>query len=443
MVNPLKNNALHLHADLEWLADVITKRYYAHQENKKLDVQKLDAPSLYKEESIYKKVIKKFKFSNAERIVVLLALIPHIAPYFIDDIITGIQKSEGRDKLSSHKTGTVPTVDLALFILAGDDLEKRLYFQQIFDQENFLCRNDIISLDNEVTVISRLQQPLRISQEYLALLTTGKKYHPDFSMSFPAKRISTELDLNDLVLTNDTLSQVNEIDAWVKYGSSILDEWELSKRLSPGLKVLFFGPPGTGKTTTASVIGKMTGLDVYRIDLSMVISKYVGETQKNLAKVFDVANHKKWILFFDEADALFAKRTEGNADQNVHYANQDIAYLLQKLEDHNGVVILSSNMRKNMDEAFTRRFHNMIFFPMPSASERSKIWKIAFSSKTNFDEDVDLDEIAKTYVISGGAIMNVVRYSSLKAMERKKKVILLKDIVTGIRREYQKEGRTI
>ena len=148
-------------------------------------------------------------------------------------------------------------------------------------------------------------------------------------------------------------------------------------------------------------------------------------------------------FFFDEADALFAKRTEGNPDQNAHYANQDVAFLLQKLEDHHGVVILSSNMRKNMDEAFTRRFHNMIFFPMPSASERLKIWKIAFSSKTDFDEDVDLEQIAKTYVISGGAIMNVVRYSSLKAMERKKKVILLRDIITGIRREYQKEGRTI
>ncbi|MBL7731679.1 MAG: ATP-binding protein [Chitinophagaceae bacterium] len=443
MVNLVKNTAKHLQADLQWLAEVVRKRYEAHHTGRKLDVQKMHAPALGKEDSVYKRLITEFRFSNAERIVLLLSLVPHTVPYLLDDVMTGLQKTEGRDRLSFNRTGTVPTLDLVLFILAGDDLELRLHYQQLFDPENFLCRNNIITPDADAETVSVLQQPIRLSKEYLSLLLTGKPYHPDFSLNFPAKRITTQLSLDDLVLGKDTLDNVNEINAWVKYGATMLQEWDLARRLSPGLKVLFFGPPGTGKTTTASVIGKMAGLDVYRIDLSMVISKYVGETQKNLAKVFDAASHKNWILFFDEADALFAKRSDNQADQNVHYANQDVAYLLQKLEDHSGVVILSSNMRKNMDEAFTRRFHNIIFFPMPSAGERQKIWEIGFSKKTKLDKDVDLERLAENYIISGGAIMNVVRYSSLKAMERKKNIILLKDILSGVRREYFKEGRTI
>jgi len=443
MVNYLKNNARQIETDLEWLSTIVRKRYYAHRENKKLDIQKIEAPPLHRERSVYKAIIKNFEFGVAERIVLLLALIPHTAPWFLDDIINNIEKNEGDQHMPSQRNGTIPTLDLTLFILAGDDLEKRLYYQQLFEQDSFLCSNNIITLDGDVTTATRLQQPLKISQEYLSLLTTGKPWYPEFNMNFPAKRITTGLELDDLVLSDDTVEQVKEIRSWVKYGPDMLKKWGLGNRLSPGLKLLFFGPPGTGKTTTASVIGKLSGLEVYKIDLSMVISKYVGETQKNLSRLFDAANQKNWILFFDEADALFAKRSEKQMDQNTHYANQEIAYLLQKLDDHNGVVILSSNMRNNMDEAFTRRFHNMIFFAMPSAKERQEIWQKGFSPMTEMDEDVDLEEIAKSYVISGGAIMNVVRYASLKAMERRRDVILKKDIIAGITREFAKEARTI
>lgn len=443
MVMPYQYNARHLENELQWLAGVIKLRYDHIRSTKKkdLDIEAIEAPDLSKFDSIYKTIVTEYKFINAERVVLLLALIPNIRPFFLDDISNTLLKS-GNDNFLPAKGGTVPTIDLALFILAGDDLEKRFYYQQMFSPGSLMCQNGILNVDHDASHEVQLQQPLKISPEYLSLLTVGKAYKPGFSVTFPAKRIGTALNWSDLVLNNTTLAHVNEINSWIKHSKQLLYDWELGKRLAPGYKVLFFGPPGTGKTFTASLIGKQTGFDVYRIDLSMVVSKYIGETEKNLSNIFNAADNKEWILFFDEADALFGKRSDLK-DSHDRYANQEVAYLLQKIEDHNGVVILSSNMRSNIDEAFTRRFQNIIQFPMPTVTERLKIWQQAFSKKTVMAGDVNLEHIAAQYELSGGAIMNVIRYASLKALEQNGNTIHMHDIVKGVQREYTKEGRTI
>jgi SpoVK/Ycf46/Vps4 family AAA+-type ATPase len=188
------------------------------------------------------------------------------------------------------------------------------------------------------------------------------------------------------------------------------------------------------------LLGKNTGLDVYRIDLSMIVSKFIGETEKNLANVFDQAMNHKWILFFDEADALFGKRTSASSAHD-RYANQEVSYLLQRIEDYPGVVILATNLKSNIDEAFARRFQNMIHFPMPGTEERLQLWEKAFSKNSKLDDGVDLFKIASTHVISGGAIINVVRYCSLMAIERGDNIILGSDIEKGIKREFKKEGK--
>ncbi|MEY2564940.1 MAG: hypothetical protein QOH88_3133 [Verrucomicrobiota bacterium] len=226
------------------------------------------------------------------------------------------------------------------------------------------------------------------------------------------------------------------------HGHRLLKEWEMDRKLQPGFTSLFCGPPGTGKTLSACLLGQHCGCDVYKIDLSMIASKYIGETEKNLAKVFDLAEHKNWILFFDEADALFGKRTQV-ADAHDRFANQEISFLLQRIEEFHGVVILTSNIKTNIDDAFIRRFHSVVNFPMPKPRERLRIWRNAFSSRAVMEETVDLDLVADKYDLSGGTIMNVVRYSSLKALSRNENIILLEDIETGIRREFLKEGRTV
>ncbi len=221
----------------------------------------------------------------------------------------------------------------------------------------------------------------------------------------------------------------------------MMEDWDLKKRIKPGFRVLFYGASGTGKTFTAALLGKYTGREVYRVDLSMIVSKYIGETEKNLSGVFDKAENKDWILFFDEADALFGKRTGVN-DAHDRYANQEVSFLLQRIENYDGLAILSTNLKRNMDEAFMRRFQSVIYFPMPQVEDRLRLWRNTFSPQTQLDGRIDLEKIAEKYDLSGGAIVNVVQYCSLMSMKRGDNIIDYDDLQEGIRKELQKEGKS-
>jgi SpoVK/Ycf46/Vps4 family AAA+-type ATPase len=174
----------------------------------------------------------------------------------------------------------------------------------------------------------------------------------------------------------------------------------------------------------------------------MIVSKYIGETEKNLSKIFDIAQHKNWILFFDEADALFGKRTAASSSNDRH-ANQQTAYLLQRIEDFPGIVILATNLKANMDDAFTRRFQAMIHFNMPSAEERYQLWNNAFSETCTLHPDIDLYKIAEEYELAGGSIINVLRFCALSAIRRNDSVVTKQELLAGLRREFKKENKTV
>lgn len=250
------------------------------------------------------------------------------------------------------------------------------------------------------------------------------------------------MEWNDLVLTQGTRDEIQELMMWMKHEKTLMQEWGLSKRFIPGYKTLFYGPPGTGKTLTATLLGKKLERDVYRIALSSVVSKYIGETEKNLDKIFARAENMKCILFFDEADALFGKRTNVS-DAHDRYANQEVSYLLQRIEEFPGVVILASNFSNNIDEAFMRRFQAVAYFPLPGARERLAIWKGVLSTFPMLEIDWDIEKVANRYELSGGSIMNVMRYASLMAIDKSSEAIQHTDIINGIRRELQKEGKTL
>lgn len=443
----LSDNALTLERELAWLAELIEtalKRHFGH-EGEIPEVHAIPPPDLAADPSGYARTVRGLGLDSAERLVLILALAPQLRPQVLDGFLlknpaTGLSYAEFGGAPESGQSGFRPTLETAAFILAGGDLMWRLALQQRFDPDHRLIRDRLLDVGDGPG--GPFGMPLRVGRDQWGRLTTGTRYRPSFGSGFPAKRIDTPLAWADLVLGEHTLEDVEEIRAWIEHRHTLLHDWELRTKIKPGFRSLFYGPPGTGKTLTASLLGKSTGLDVYRVDLSLVVSKWVGETEKNLAGVFDQAERHDWILFFDEADALFGKRTQ-TSSANDRYANQEVAYLLQRVEDFPGVVILASNLKGNMDEAFARRFQSMVYFPMPGPEERLRLWRGAFSKKTPLESAVDLDALAREYEVTGGAIINVVRYASLMALRRGGKTILLQDIRQGIRREFRKDGKVI
>jgi hypothetical protein len=444
MKQSIKNNAGVLSAEMEWLHQLIDLRLrlYFNDEPAYEHFDQLHAPVL-KSDSFYAGIINKYNLQLPERIVLALALAPHLKPEILDGFFT---KNNTYDKRFTEFGGAygnnlsfLPTVETALFLLAGTHLEDRLMHYPFLLPCSQLLSNKMVRLEPGAKDEPFLNSLLILSEEYRLYFITGEMRKTDFNEAFPAKLITTALNWNDVVLPQHTMDGLQEIQDWMEHGQSLLDTDNLGKRIKPGYKSLFYGPPGTGKTLTASLLGKSTGRDVYKIDLSMVVSKYIGETEKNLARVFDLAEDKKWILFFDEADALFGKRTELNSS-NDRYANQEVAYLLQRVEDHRGVVILASNLKDNIDKAFARRFQSVIHFPMPGVEERYLIWKQSFSEKIPPAKEVNLSQIAERHVLTGGLMMNIIRNCSVKALKNKREYILQEDLEDGIKKELQKDG---
>jgi AAA+ superfamily predicted ATPase len=256
-----------------------------------------------------------------------------------------------------------------------------------------------------------------------------------------AQKIEPRHAWGDLVLPADQIAQLHEMCDQMKYRHVVLGEWGFDRKLSmgKGLNALFAGPSGTGKTMAAEVIARDLGLDLYKIDLSTVMSKYVGETEKNLERIFSAARNSNAILFFDEADALFGKRSEVR-DAHDRYANVEISYLLQRMEAYDGLVILTSNLSKNMDEAFVRRMHFTVEFPYPDAEDRQRIWAIVFPGEAPLKADVDLDLLADRYRLTGGNIRNIALTAAFLAA-RDGGVIGMQHLLWATRREYQKMGR--
>ena len=356
-----------------------------------------------------------------ERMVVMLALMPHICPqvldiFFVQNKNFDRQYTEfGGWKGLSHG-GFLPTGETVSFILAGEDSEKRKEVVRLFQKDHWFYTKNILRLEGAGDGEPFFSGQLRVSEELLSRVLLDKAYKPDYNIGFPAKRITTRLDWEDMILDFQVAAELEEINVWISSGKTIMEDWGLSRILKAGYRSLFYGPPGTGKTLAATLIGKKNKMDVYRIDLSMIVSKYIGETEKNLARVFDLAENRNWILFFDEADALFGKRTSTNTSNDRH-ANQEVAYLLQRIEDFPGMIILATNLRSNIDEAFSRRFQSVIYFPMPSEELRAELWRNMLPEKWLGKDADELIAMAAEAELSGGSITNVVRRCALRMIE--------------------------
>ena len=449
IINKQAENSAFIERELKWFNEVLNTRLkiYFNNESNFSSIDEIPAPEIANIYCAYENFIEKNELNWFDRVCLMLAFVPLLKPQLFDCF--NIKNANIDQRFTefgcvrgNQHNGLIPTFETLLFILSGDNISERLKYINYFNHQHFLFRNKLLNLelqsDNEPLNSSLILPSIELSESLLK----SEKYSPEFSMKFPARRITTEQRWDELVLDDSILSQINEMKSWIELGDKMLDDWNLRRKLKPGYRSLFYGPSGSGKTFTATLLGKYTNRDVYCVDLSMVVSKYIGETEKNLSKIFEGAENKNWILFFDEADALFGKRTNIK-DSHDRYANQEVSYLLQRVEDYNGLVVLSTNLKTNIDDAFARRFQSVIQFKIPNAEQREQLWRNSFSEKTVFDKEVNLPEISKKYEITGGAILNVVRYCSLMAMSRNNNIILNSDIVNGIKKEFHKEGKTI
>lgn len=477
--------------ELEYIERLIKFRlnkYYPSDDN----LSEPEIPTLDKWQLPLAGFIHENKLYAEEAILLLLALSPHIRPELFDATIDSKMNGSGDfPKIGGVRgknfRGFLPTGETALFLLTGGDELKRQEVLDLFRPDHLFAEKKIVWLEDLPPGEPAMSGKIIMSQDYVDLFTQGKNAPPHFSMNFPATLLQTDLTWNDLVIDKELQQQIQDIVDWLQFNDQLMDEWGMKARLKKGYRTLFYGPPGTGKTFTAGLLGKYTERRVYKIDLSMVVSKYIGETEKNLELLFARAEDKGWILFFDEADALFGKRTNVR-DAHDKYANQEVSYLLQRIENYNGLIILATNMKNNIDDAFIRRFNSILKFSFPDASQRALIWRKSFPQKAVFrqnpivmngnlssdypaiyQEPIDIPEAVKKYELTGGNILNVVHYAGIKAIEKltaaksglkdenvttlnsagleqqshseSQLVIYLSDVMYGIRRELIKEGK--
>jgi len=256
-----------------------------------------------------------------------------------------------------------------------------------------------------------------------------------------AERVEPRASWSSLVLPADRLELLHEIAAHVRHRARVHDEWQWARRSARGLGVsaLFCGPSGTGKTLAAEVLASELGLDLYQIDLARVVSKYIGETEKHLRRIFDVADATGAILLFDEADALFGKRSEVR-DSHDRYANIEVSYLLQRMESYRGLSILTTNTRGALDNALYRRLRFVVSFPFPDALQRERLWRGVFPSATPVD-GLDYAKLAAVH-LSGGAIRNIALLAAFRAAARDD-AVTMSDLASATQLELAKTEKTL
>jgi hypothetical protein len=272
-------------------------------------------------------------------------------------------------------------------------------------------------------------------------LDLGARHASSSRLGELAARLTPRYRWSDLVLPDRQRETLGSISAYLRHRDRVLTEWGYERAVArtQGLKVLFAGESGTGKTMAAEVLGAELGLELFRVDLATIVSKYIGETEKNLDRIFEAAVGSNAILFFDEADALFGKRSEVS-DAHDRYANIEVAYLLQKMEGYPGAVILATNFRQNIDDAFVRRLDFVIDFPFPEPEDRKLIWRLLLPEQAPLDDDVDLDFLATQFKLSGGAIRNCSLGAAFQAADEGTS-ITMRHLVRAVAQEFGKQGR--
>ena len=360
-----------------------------------------------------------------------LALVAAVAPY-IDEKFDALYAD-----LTDRPGTTGLTGEVARTLMART-FDARLAATALLGAGAPLRSSGLITLDPPEDLSGRL----RPDPALVAWLLGVPAGPPSPSSDFPARPLPTVHTLDDVVLSGPARRRVAELTDRIAHRDLVVDTWGYGRHHDnpAGLIALFHGPPGTGKTMTAAALARTVGLPAWVVDLSALVSKYIGETEKSLAKVFDRAVREPCILVFDEADAVFGKRTEVG-DSHDRYANQEVSYLLSRVESHPGVVILTTNLLANIDDAFQRRIHLMVEFTDPGPAERSRLWHAVLPPELPLDDALDLDDLARRFPLSGAQIRDAgIEAAYLAAADGR--VVTQEYLLTGVNRQFEKAGRT-
>lgn len=361
--------------------------------------------------------------------------------------------------LSDKPLPSLTTPDQSLTVLRVEmnyplGLERKALFDNVLSSFRFNVSADLNSVASKFVftpdqIENAVHDAIELSKwegnAYIDSATMHKACRSQLNHNLDKRtqRIDAGGDWNRLILPGSSKDMLQEVCTHVKYKSQVLDEWGFKDHLTygTGLAVLFAGPPGTGKTFSARILAKELDLELYKVDLSQMIDKYIGETEKNISALFDDAAGSSAILLFDEGDALFGKRTE-TKDSHDRYANVETAFLLQKVEAYEGISILTTNFMQNIDPAFLRRFRFVVHFPIPDVESRLLIWKGIYPEPVPISKHVDFDFLAKNFELTGGHIKNIALSSAFKAASNGGKVDM-KSIMLSIQHELGKTGKAV
>ncbi len=381
----------------------------------------------------------------AEQRPLLVALWERLSTYPMPVFICGEHDWEPPEPLNGRRMLRMG------FELPGFDYRRELWASAVRSINSDVDENDISGLASKFRFgAARIARAAQTAADIAASASrfpdihdiyAGAQAHASLSLGHLATRIQPKSGWNELILPPDPHAQLRELCDRLRYSFIVREQWGFGTRTARGISALFAGESGTGKTLAAEVVAYELGLVLYKIDLSAVVSKYIGETEKNLNVIFNEAQSGNAILFFDEADALFGKRSEVK-DARDRYANIEVAYLLQRVEQYDGVVILATNFRQNIDDAFTRRIDFMVDFPFPTPEYRERIWAAHFPAAAPLGRDVDFGQIAGEFRLAGGSIRNAAIASAYLAAADGK-IITAAHIRNAVRREHQKMGRLL
>ncbi len=373
------------------------------------------------------RLVELYELTAAECVAVVASVAPEVDEKF--DVLFAALADRHADGLTGE----------GLRNLLARTFAGRLAASDLLDPAGKLCGLALLSVDNSSagTIAGRV----RANPDLARWLLGREAREPELTTEFPALRLRTVHSFDDLVLPEDVRERLRLVLARIRDRRLLLEEYGFGGHHdnAAGFHVLFHGPPGTGKTMAAAVLGRETGLPVYRVDISALVSKYIGETEKALSRIFARAEAHDWILFFDEADAIFGKRGEVD-DARDRYANQEVSYLLQRIETFEGVTILATNLLRNIDTAFLRRLHALVPFAEPTLDERGELWRRAFPPALPVARDLDLDDVAHEFAITGGEIRNAVLDAAARAAADGGTVTST-HLLASIRGEYEKNGR--